>query len=103
MPFAPSVLAEYANEIFENTSAAFHAAEFMTITFNVKPAWQEKIPAIVHVDGTCRPQLVKKEISPRYWQVIDEFHKITGVPLVLNTSFNIHCFVSFINSWVFSV
>jgi len=90
MPFAPSVLAEYANEIFENTEAAFHTAEFMAITFNVKPAWQEKIPAIVHVDGTCRPQLVKKEVNPRYWQVIDEFRKISGVPLVLNTSFNIH-------------
>jgi len=90
MPFAPSVLAEYANEIFEKTEAAFHAAEFMTITFNVKPAWQEKISAIVHIDGTCRPQLVKKEINPRYWQVIDEFRRITGVPLVLNTSFNIH-------------
>ena len=64
MPFAPSVLAEYADDVFENVDKARHTAEFMTITFDVRPAWRERIPAVVHVDGTARVQTVTCEQNP---------------------------------------
>jgi carbamoyltransferase len=90
MPFAPSVLEEYADLIFEGLEKARHAAEFMTITFDVKAAWRDRIPAVVHVDGTARPQLVRKEANPRYHGLITAYSELSGLPLVLNTSFNVH-------------
>ncbi len=90
MPFAPSALAEYADELFENVGRARHAAEFMTVTFDVKREWHDRIPAVVHVDGTARPQLVRRETNPLYHAVIDRYRELSGIPLVLNTSFNAH-------------
>ncbi len=90
MPFAPSALAEYADQVFENVEPGRHAAEFMTITFDVKQDGQPKIPAVVHVDGTARPQLVRRERNPRYWALIERYRQLSGIPLVLNTSFNVH-------------
>ena len=90
MPFAPSVLAEHADEIFAGVAKARHAAEFMTITFDVLPAWRERIPAVVHVDGTARPQLVRAGSNPRYHKLISAYRDLSGIPLVLNTSFNVH-------------
>jgi carbamoyltransferase len=90
MPFAPSVLAEHAEAIFENVPPARHPAEFMTVTFDVKQEWQQRIPAVVHVDGTARPQLVRKDRNPLYWALIDRYRQLSGIPLVLNTSFNVH-------------
>ena len=90
MPFAPSALAEYADEVFENVGPGRHAAEFMTITFDVKKDWQARIPAVVHVDGTARPQLVRRDRNPRYWALIERYRQLSGIPLLLNTSFNVH-------------
>lgn len=90
MPFAPSALAEYADEVFENVEPGRHAAEFMTITFDVKKDWQPKIPAVVHVDGTARPQLVRRDRNPTYWNLIERYRQLSGIPLILNTSFNVH-------------
>jgi carbamoyltransferase len=90
MPFAPSVLAEHADEVFIGVEKARHTAEFMTITFDVRPEWRERIPAVVHVDGTARPQLVRTETNPRYHKLISAYHALSGIPLVLNTSFNVH-------------
>ena len=90
MPFAPSVLAEHADEVFIGVEKARHTAEFMTITFDVRPEWRERIPAVVHVDGTARPQLVRAETNSRYHQLISAYYRISGIPLVLNTSFNVH-------------
>ena len=90
MPFAPSVLADHADDIFEGVEKARHTAEFMTITFDVKPEWRPRIPAVVHVDGTARPQLVRRETNPLYYALIDEYRRLSGIPLVLNTSFNVH-------------
>ncbi|MBI4294354.1 MAG: hypothetical protein HY661_22975 [Betaproteobacteria bacterium] len=90
MPFAPSVLAEHAEEIFLGVAKARHTAEFMTITFDVKPEWRSRIPAVVHVDGTARPQLVRRKTNPLYHRVISAYHALSGIPLVLNTSFNVH-------------
>jgi carbamoyltransferase len=86
-PFAPSVLDEEANNWF-HIEKATSAAEFMLMTYPVKDHAKEKIPAVVHVDGTSRIQTVKKEVNPRYHKLISEFFKLSGVPMVLNTSFN---------------
>ncbi len=90
MPFAPSVLAEHADDIFVGVDKARHTAEFMTITFDVRPEWRERIPAVVHVDGTARPQLVRPQVNPRYHRLISAYRDLSGIPLVLNTSFNVH-------------
>ncbi len=62
---------------------------FMILTAQVKPEKRSVIPAVTHVDGSARPQTVEKEINPLYWRLIDEFGKHTGVPVVMNTSFNL--------------
>jgi carbamoyltransferase len=89
-PFAPSVLAERAEEIFDMPDAQRHyPARFMLYVVPVKEDKKKIVPAITHVDGSARPQLVFKEESPLYHKLISEFFKLTGVPLVLNTSFNL--------------
>ncbi len=84
-PFAPSVKAERAAEYFELEQSA----PFMTIVVPVRQEKRAVIPAITHVDGTARPQTVERSLNPRYWQLLDEFEQLTGVPVLLNTSFNI--------------
>jgi len=66
-----------------------HYDPFMITVLNVLEEKRANIPAVVHVDGTARPQTVSRHVNPRYWQLIHEFEKLTGVPLVLNTSFNV--------------
>lgn len=90
MPFAPSVIEDHADEIFAGVEKARHASEFMTITFDVKADWRNRIPAVVHVDGTARPQIVSRETNPLYYRLIERYHEMSGIPLVLNTSFNVH-------------
>src|SRR5215203_4993691 len=84
-PLAPSMLEEYGKEIF----GVEHHDPFMITVIQVSEEWKKRIPAVVHVDGSARPQKVNKEVNPRYWNLINEFRKITGIPLLLNTSFNI--------------
>jgi carbamoyltransferase len=83
-PFAPSILAERTGEWFEKS----HPSPFMTLAYSVRPEKRHKIPAPTHVDGTGRLQTVTAEANPRYHALIAEFEKQTGVPVVLNTSFN---------------
>ncbi len=90
MPFAPSVKEESASDIFEGYQAGRFPAEFMTITFDVKKSWRDRISAVVHVDGTARPHVVKKSVNPSYYKIIEEYEKLTGIPVILNTSFNLH-------------
>lgn len=90
MPFAPSTLLEYADQCYERANGAHHPAMFMTITFDCTPWFKETCPAAVHIDGTARPQLVSREESPSYYRIIDEYRKITGIPSIINTSFNMH-------------
>lgn len=89
-PFAPSVLAEHAEEYFELDHFVEHyPARFMLYVTKVREEKQATVPAITHVDGTARPQAVFSETSPKYWGLINEFRELTGVPLILNTSFNL--------------
>ena len=83
-PFAPSILAEKTSEWFEQA----HPSPFMTMAYAVKPEMRDKIPAPTHVDGTGRLQTVTATANPRYWKLIRAFEAQTGVPVVLNTSFN---------------
>ena len=83
-PFAPSILAEHVGEYFEQT----HPAPTMLMVYQIRPERQAEIPAVTHVDGSGRLQTVSREVSPRYYQLIEDFYKLTGVPVVLNTSFN---------------
>ena len=84
-PFAPVVLAERVDEIFEGEEES----PFMLLVKRVRPEWREKIPAIVHVDGTARIQTVREDQNARLYRLLKEFEAITGVPVLVNTSFNV--------------
>lgn len=84
-PFAPSVLAEYGPEYFED----YQPSPYMDRALTVRPQVQELIPAVVHVDGTARLQTVNEDWAPRYAGLLREFHRQTGVAMLLNTSFNV--------------
>jgi len=86
MPFAPSILAEYGDEYFEN----FKESPFMTMAFDVKKGKTKNIKAAIHVDNTARPNTVSKTSNLLYYKLIREFHRLTGIPAVLNTSYNKH-------------
>jgi carbamoyltransferase len=86
-PFAGTVLLEKANEWFD--MAGLEESPFMMYAMDVWPDKQEIIKAITHVDGTCRIQTVTEEQNPHYYKLIQEFEKITGVPILFNTSFNL--------------
>src|SRR5262245_20271588 len=83
-PFAPSILEERVGDYFDHS----HPSPFMLMAYLVKPEKRSEIPAPTHVDGTGRLQTVNREQNPRYWGLISEFERLTGVPVVLNTSFN---------------
>lgn len=90
MPFAPVTLKEYAHQCYKNLNGAENPARFMTITFDCTDWMKKHCPAVVHVDGTARPQLVDSQLEPEYFKIVDEYRKITGLPSVINTSFNMH-------------
>lgn len=83
-PFAPSILREYVSEYFETVDDSY----FMEKVFKIKENKRKQIPAVTHFDGTGRLQTVHKDISPKYYALIDKFRKKTGLPILLNTSFN---------------
>ena len=84
-PFAPIVLAERAPEIFEGEDES----PFMLRAKKVVPAWRDRIAGIVHVDGTARVQTVREDTNPKLYRLLKEFEALTGVPVLVNTSFNI--------------
>jgi len=84
-PFAPSMKKEAAVEYLESASDS----PFMILTAQVRPEKRAVIPSVTHVDGSARPQTVEKEVNSLYWRLIDEFGKRTGVPVIMNTSFNL--------------
>lgn len=90
MPFAPSTLAEQASRCFANVQGALDTARFMTITFDCTDWMRQHCPGVVHVDNTARPQLVSESDSPGYYRILKEYERLTGLPSIVNTSFNIH-------------
>jgi len=83
-PFAPTILREYVRDYFEMDDEV----PFMEKVFLIKEEKRAEIPAVTHVDGTGRLQTLRREQNPRYYRLIEEFQKLTGIPIVLNTSFN---------------
>lgn len=90
MPFAPMCLHEDADELFVDVMKNRHTAQFMTITADCKPIMTESCPAVVHCDNTARPQLVTRETQPFIHEVISHYKAQTGMPAIVNTSFNVH-------------
>lgn len=90
MPFAPSTLWEGAEARFVGLEKARDAARFMTVCFDVTPAFAAACPGVVHVDGTARPQLVRREDNPAFHEILTRYGALTGEPTVINTSFNMH-------------
>jgi carbamoyltransferase len=84
-PFAPSLLEESMEKYFGTA----HPSPFMILAFQAENGVKSTIPATLHVDDSGRPQTVDRSTNERYWRLIDEFRKLTGVPVVLNTSFNV--------------
>ena len=83
-PFCPSILAERVGEYFETD----YPSPFMVQAYKIKASQRDRIPAVTHKDGTGRLQTVDKEINPLYWKLITEFDRLTGVPVLINTSYN---------------
>jgi len=91
MPFAPVIRAADAAAFFRgfDTRTAY-TAEFMTITYDVTARCRQEAPAIVHVDGTARPQVLRRVVNPGYYNILEEYHRQTGLSVLVNTSFNMH-------------
>lgn len=90
MPFAPSVLDFMASTYMPAYKAEDTAAEYMTITYDVDEAYHDQLQAVVHVDGTARPQVVKRQSNPYYFDILNAFYRLTGCGAIVNTSFNVH-------------
>ncbi|RJO67558.1 MAG: carbamoyltransferase [Myxococcales bacterium] len=90
MPFAPATIIERADRCYLHLQGGEDTARFMTITFFCTDWMKETCPGVVHLDGTARPQLVDKDDNPSFYKVLQEFEALTGIPSVINTSFNMH-------------
>lgn len=90
MPFAPAIMEEHVGDCIEGWEKEHFTAEFMTISYKVKNSFWEENPAVTHVDGTARPQVVVKERSPLFHAILEQYFKDTGRKAVMNTSFNRH-------------
>src|SRR5262245_15511016 len=90
MPFAPYILEEDSDKVFEITPVNRYAARFMTITCAVRPEWHKRIPAVIHIDGTARPQIIRDRENALYAHILRRFRAATGLPVLVNTSFNVH-------------
>jgi len=90
MPFAPVIAAEKAATVFDVHRVNAYACRFMTITCNVKPEWRKRIAAVVHIDGSARPQIIEREPNPLYYDILNAFERESGLPVLVNTSFNVH-------------
>lgn len=90
MPFAPATLFEERHRCYDHIDGAELAAQFMTITFNCTDFMKRHCPAAVHIDGTARPQLVIPESNPSFYRILQSYHQLSGIPSLINTSFNMH-------------
>jgi carbamoyltransferase len=90
MPFAPVIAVERAADVFDVNSVNARACQYMTIACDVHRQWRERIPAVVHVDGSARPQVVRREDNRLYYDIVCGFEAASGLPTLVNTSFNVH-------------
>ena len=90
MPFAPATLRTRADDCYRGLASAAYAAEFMTVCFDCTREFKARCPAVVHVDGTARPQLVDHRANPGLHRILSAYEACTGIATVINTSFNIH-------------
>ena len=90
MPFAPVVTDRRAADVFDITGVNARACRYMTIACGVKQEWRKRIPAVVHVDGSARPQVIARADNPLYYDIIEGFEQETGLATLVNTSFNVH-------------
>ena len=90
MPFAPVIAAERAADVFDINAVNARACAYMTIACGVRPQWRDRIPAVVHVDGSARPQVIRREDNKLYYDIVRGFEAATGLPVLVNTSFNVH-------------
>jgi carbamoyltransferase len=90
MPFAPATLIAHAQACYHNLHGAEDPARFMTITFDCTEQMRKQSPGVVHVDGTARPQLIDPTTAPDFYAILSAYHQRTGIPSLINTSFNMH-------------
>lgn len=90
MPFAPVTLYDFKDSCYLQVAGAESAAKFMTISLACTQWMRAISPAVVHIDGTARPQLIKEEDNPGYYKILKEYYMMTGIPSIINTSFNMH-------------
>lgn len=90
MPFAPACLAGHEEQLFHWNKASKPSAPYMNITLDCTEWMKEHCPAVVHVDGTARPQIVDSKTNPSFYHIIKHYYELSGVPVVVNTSFNMH-------------
>jgi carbamoyltransferase len=90
MPFAPVVNEQDAAEVFDMGNVNRYAARFMTISCGVRRPWRDRIPGVVHIDGSARPQLINRGENPCYFDILAGFKARTGLPTLVNTSLNVH-------------
>lgn len=90
MPFAPVTLFEYADKCYRDVERATEAARFMTISFQATDWMKQVSPGVVHLDGTVRPQILRADDNPDMHAILTAYHRLTGIPSLLNTSFNLH-------------
>ncbi|MCK9380254.1 MAG: hypothetical protein M0P95_04210 [Sulfuritalea sp.] len=91
MPFAPVLRERDANQFLKNcTPVNIHSAEYMTVTYDVTDRCKREAPAVVHVDGTARPQVLVRNFNPSYYDILEMYQQLTGLSVLVNTSFNMH-------------
>jgi carbamoyltransferase len=90
MPFAPVTMEKFADQAYANLDGAKDPARFMTITVNCTDWMRKHCPAVVHLDGTARPQIIDQRTNPSYYKILDEYRNLSGLPTLINTSFNMH-------------
>lgn len=90
MPFAPVTLEEFADQCYQGWSPEHTTPRFMTCCYSCKPFMRELSPAVVHVDNTARPQIINEVSNPIYYSILSNYQRLTGIPSIINTSFNRH-------------
>ena len=78
------------SQLILTAHTGIHDARFHDHHCNVKPEWRQRIAAVVHVDGSARPQIIEREANPLYYDILDAFERESGLPVLVNTSFNVH-------------